>query len=190
MKTSSWRGISALLAGLLIAVGLSTHADIFYVSVSGAGFSPSSQPIHVGDTVVWENVDGSDFPHTTTSTLGVLDPNYWNSYLVNLGDTFSHTFNNPGTFYYIDQVDIGTGNITVSPAVAAPVINLVSPHLAGGQFLFDATGLTIGKTNVLLSSTNLTTWLPSSTNTTTSDPITFTNAGNLGRRFYRVVELP
>ena len=51
------------------------YADIFYVSVSGAGFAPSSQPIHVGDTVVWENADASDFPHTTTSTLALLNPN-------------------------------------------------------------------------------------------------------------------
>ena len=43
---------------------------------------------------------------------------------------------------------------------------------------------------MLLSSTDLTIWLSISTNATTSDPFTFTNAGTLGRRFYRVVELP
>ena len=107
-----------------------------------------------------------------------------------LGATFSHTFNSVGTFHYTDQLDLGTGSITVSPTSAPPVINLVSSRRAGSQFLFEATGLTIGKTNVLLASTNLTTWLPLSTNATTSEPTTFTNAGTLGRQFYRVVELP
>ena len=45
MKASSRRGIPALFAGLLISIGLSMHADIFYVSVSGAGFSPSCSDV-------------------------------------------------------------------------------------------------------------------------------------------------
>jgi plastocyanin len=190
MEKELSQGMPWLFVALLISVGLPMQAETHHVTVDGSGFAPASLPVQVGDTVVWENVDDWDFSHTTTSTLGMFDPNYWNGYLVSLGDTFARTFNNEGAFDYIDQLGDGTGTITVSPAVVTPVIKLESPRMAGGQFLFEATGLTTGKTNVLLSSTNLTTWLPVSTNAAASGSITFSNATVLGRGCYRVVELP
>ena len=80
-------------------------------------------------------------------------------------DTFSNTFNNPGTFSYTDQVEGNNGQIEVIQT-ATPTITLESPRIEGGQFLFEATGLTIGKTNVLLTSTNLTAWNAVNTNLT------------------------
>ena len=190
MQKGFLRGLSSPLVALLITVGLPMQAETHYVTVNGSGFAPASLPIIVGDTVVWENVDQDDFPHTTTSTLAILDPDYWNGYLVGLGDTFAHTFNNVGSFSYTDQIDPATGTITVSPAGVTPVINLESARITGGEFLFEATGLTAGKANVLLSSIDLTTWLPVSTNTAASNSVTFTNAVDPGQRFYKVVELP
>ena len=58
---------------------------------------------------------------------------------------FPTRFNSVGTFNYVDQLDLGTGSVIVSPTSAPPAINLVSPRLTGGQFLFDATGLTMGE---------------------------------------------
>ena len=190
MEKELSRGMPSLFVALLITVGLPLHSETRYVSVDGSGFAPASLTVQAGDTVVWENVDDEDFPHTTTSTLGIFDPNYWDGYLVSLGETFARTFNNVGTFNYIDKVGVGTGTIIVSPGVVTPVINLVSPRMAGGQFLFEATGLTTGKVNVLLSSTNLSDWVAVSTNTAASGSIAFTNAAVFGGWYYRVVELP
>ena len=184
-KIPSMKSGFPFLVALVISA-FPIEAETHYVTVDGSGFSPPTLEIQAGNTVIWENIDETDYPHTTTSTLQPTDPNYWNGYLVSLGDTFSQTFNNPGTFYYTDQVDAGTGTIIVSQAVTS--ISLQSPRIEGGQFLFEGAGLTVGKTNVLLSSTNLTTWLPT-TNLTTSSTTTFTNALQ-GQQFFRVVELP
>lgn len=189
MKKGLLRGLFALLITSLIAIGLPMQAETHYVTVDGSRFSPATLPVQAGDTVVWENVDQDDFPHTTTSTLTILDPDYWNGVMVGLGDTFAQTFNHVGSFSYTDQTGPAKGTITVNPAVVPPGINLESPRIMGGEFLFEATGLTVGKTNVLLLSTNLTTWLPVSTNTAASTSVTFTNTTDPGQRFYRVVEL-
>jgi|GEM_PF-2719761 len=190
MKKGLRCGAAFPLVALLLSVASPAHGGTYQIMVDGSGFSPSTLPVQVGDTVVWENVDQDDFPHTSTSTLAIFDPNYWNGVMVGLGDSSAHTFNNVGSFTYTDQTGPGRGTITVNPAVVTPGINLESPRITGGEFLFEATGLTTGKTNVLLSSIDLTTWLPISTNTAASTSITVTNAVDPGQRFYRVVELP
>jgi plastocyanin len=173
---------------VLVCARALMQGEAHFVFVDDSGFSPSELTIQAGDTVQWENVDESDFPHTTSSMLDLLDPDYWDGYMPGTGDTFPKTFNNPGEFHYYDKVDSGMGTIKVTSAVA-PVINLESPRLVGGQFLFDVTGLTVGKTNVLLASTNLTAWTAVSTNVTDSATVTFTNAVTSGRSYFRVLEL-
>jgi plastocyanin len=189
MKQGMSKGAFFSPLAILLILGLSTQAATYYVTVDDVRFSPSTLTIEAGDTVVWENTDDFDFPHTTTSTLGVLDPDYWNGYLLGLGDTFSKTFNNPGTFDYIDQAGSGAGRIIVNPA-AEPVIILSSPQKTDGQFVFEASGLTPGNTNVLLASTDLITWTAVHTNTATGDTMAFTNTATAAHEFYRVVELP
>jgi plastocyanin len=189
MEKAFWRACCPVATILLCTIFL-VRGETFYVSVDGSGFSPASLPIHVGDTVVWENVDDFDFPHTATSTLDIFDPNYWNGTMTGNGDTFPWTFNNAGTLDYADQVDVGTGTIIVSPAVTTPAINLESQRIEGGQFLFEATGLTVGKTNVLFASTNLSSWLPVVTNVADNAISTLTNSVAAGYWFYRVAELP
>ena len=164
------------------------EAATYNVGVNGSRFSPATVTIEVGDTVVWENLDDTS-SHSTTSDLPVFNPNYWHSILVNSGDTFAHTFNSTGTFTYHDQLDTGTGSVTVV-LPAPPGIVLESPRKEGNQFLFDATGLTVGKTNVLLASTNLTAWTAISTNISANTSMTFTNATTLSRRFFRLLERP
>jgi hypothetical protein len=178
-----------LLAATLTVAVVQLQAMTHYISVSESGFAPATLNINVGDTVVWVN-DDEIFSHTTTSDLGIFDPDYWNGVLVEFESSFSQTFNNVGTFTYHDQLDIGTGTITVSAPSATPIITLESPRLTDGQFLFEATGLTVGKTNVLLSSTNLTSWTAITTNVATASSITFTNAASLGQCFFQVVEQP
>jgi plastocyanin len=172
---------------ILSLFSLSVSATTHYVTVNGASFSPATLTIDVGDTVVWENTDDF-FSHSTTSDLDLLNTGYWNGWLVELGDTYAHAFENPGTFSYHDQFDYGTGTITViSPSTA--VIRLDSPRQEAGQFRFDATGLTVGKTNVLETSVDLTSWQPIATNVASSATLTVTNSIIPTRRFFRLLEL-
>jgi plastocyanin len=79
--------------------------------------------------------------------------------------------------------------ITITVGGAAG-INLNAPRMAAGQFLFDVTGLTAGKTNVLQTSTNLISWQPAKTNLAADASMTVTNTRASGAHYYRVLQLP
>ena len=177
-----------LLISLILFLAPPAEAATHNVTVNGSSFSPAALTIEAGDTVIWENLE-DNFSHTTTSDLPFSNPNYWNGLMVNQSDTFAHTFNNVGTFTYHDKLDSGTGTITVT-LPAPPGIVLESPRKEGSQFLFEATGLTVGKTNVLQASTNLTSWAAIKTNVAATTSMTFTNATTLPRRFFRLIERP
>lgn len=176
------------LAGLMMALSGPAGAANYYVSVNGSAFSPATVIIQAGDTVTWENTDDF-FPHTTTSDLSISSPNYWGYLLVGQGDTCDVTFNSVGTFTYHDELDSGTGTIIVNAAAPANIV-LGAARRAGSQFVFDVTGLTVGKTNVLQGSTNLTSWAAIQTNVASASALTLSNAITLPRRFYRLAELP
>ncbi len=99
-----------------------------------------------------------------------------------------------GTAYQIavDGFDGETGSISLSltfTAAAAP-LSLGSPQrLTGGEFRFNLQG-SAGKTYVIEATTNFSSWLALATNTITSPPLTYTDAGSTGlpRRFYRARE--
>jgi plastocyanin len=63
------------------------------VSIQGFAFNPSSITVSVGTTVTWTNNDS--VTHTVTSDTGAFS-----SGNLNPGQTFSHTFNQAGTFAY------------------------------------------------------------------------------------------
>ena len=177
------------MAVILFSAVFQLQALDHYVMVDDFGFSPSELTIDVGDTVIWINADDT-FPHSTTSDLSNLDPNYWQGYLVDLDQEFPHTFNNVGVFTYYDEVDSShKGKITVVASSLA-LLTLESPRIEAGQFLFDVTGLTAGHTNVLQASTNLTSWTAISTNVAVNTSMTFTNVTSLSHRFFQVFELP
>lgn len=176
------------LAALVVIFPATLPATTYYVGVDAQGFSPSFLTILQGDEVIWVNVDEDDFPHTTTSTLPVLNPDYWSGSLFGQFDSFAKTFSNIGTFNYYDQADIGTGSITVV-APSSTSITLELPRLESGLFLFEASGLTPGNFHVLQASTNLTTWISLSTNVATSSTMTFTNNLTEAHRFFRVYEI-
>lgn len=82
------------------------------VSIKNLAFDPQTLTIQVGDTVTWTNneTDGTD--HTTTSDTA----NLWDSGLLQPGQSFSHTFPDPGTFTYHCTVHtFMTGSIVVHP---------------------------------------------------------------------------
>jgi LPXTG-motif cell wall-anchored protein len=73
-------------------------------------FAPSSITIQVGGTVTWSN-DGQ-VTHTVTANSGSFD-----SGNLNPGQSFSHTFSQPGTFAYYCQYHQGMkGSVTVQAA--------------------------------------------------------------------------
>jgi plastocyanin len=82
-------------------------------------------------------------------------------------------------------------SITIT-VTSAPAIGLGNPRLAGNQFLFDVTGLTVGKTNVVQYCSNLSagTWIPTATNVATATSRTVTNTAGVGPRFYQVFQRP
>lgn len=82
------------------------------VSVGDGVFAPGSLTVAAGDTVTWTNDD--DSPHTATAAgqfdSGNLDP----------GQSFSFTFDEPGTYSYVCLYhDDMTATITVVAASAA-----------------------------------------------------------------------
>lgn len=80
-------------------------------------FSPQQVTIKVGGTVTWENP--STVVHTATGDPdNVADPDNvelpdgaepWDSGFVQPGDSFSHTFTEPGTYQYVCVPHEGVG---------------------------------------------------------------------------------
>jgi hypothetical protein len=70
------------------------------------------------------------------------------------------------------------------------VVNLSTPRFSDGKFLFDVSGLGIGKTNVLLVATNLSSWKPARTNVADRVTATFTNVPTPGAQFFKILQLP
>lgn len=190
MTTTILRPACWLIVATLLVATLQIRAALHFCGVDERGFLPATLNINVGDTVMWINLDELA-SHTTTSDLQFPNPDAWHAILIDYDDTFSKVFNNAGTFTYRDQLDTGTGTIVVTAVnEPPPKVALASPRIVGGQFLFEATGLTVGKENVLEFSTNLIHWTAVSTNLANNISMTFTNGVNPGARFFRVHQLP
>jgi plastocyanin len=184
--------VRTILAGLATAFLLGQpaplHATTYYIGVDSGGFFPDFVPIEQGDEVIWYNADDF-FSHTSTSDLSPVSPDYWNAILFDFNDTYAKTFNNSGTFTFRDQFDGNSGTIVVAASPEPTGITLGLPRVEAGQFLFDVAGLTSGKSNVLQTSTNLTSWTSVSTNIADSSTMTFTNSATSTARFFRVYEI-
>jgi plastocyanin len=63
------------------------------VEITAAGYQPRELTVTAGSTVVWTQND--DLPHTVTA-----DDGSFNSGTLDMGDTFSQTFNEPGEYPY------------------------------------------------------------------------------------------
>jgi plastocyanin len=188
MTTASLRPARFFIGVILLAVTLQARAAFHFVGVDGSGFLPANLNIKAGDTVTWINLDEVD-SHTTTSDLQFPHPDAWHAILFDLEDTFAKTFNNPGTFTYRDLFDNGNGTIVVVPGNQSG-LELASPRMVGGQLLFEATGLEVGREIVLEFSTNLVHWTALNTNLADNSAVTFTNGIHPGARFFRVSQLP
>lgn len=82
---------------------------------------------------------------------------------------------------------------TVTITVLAPQIILAAPAIVAGNFQFNVTGVTSGKSIVLQSATSVTapiSWLSLGTNVAGASSISFTNPVTAGAHFFRAVQLP
>jgi glucose/arabinose dehydrogenase/plastocyanin len=116
-----------LLAGLEHpAQSATTHG----VDMINTSFNPSTITIQSGDSVQWTMRDQFT-QHTSTSGTPPFTPNgLWDSGLLSTGQTFTHTFNQAGTFTYYCQPHAFTmsGSVTVQGgANQAPVVTIISP---------------------------------------------------------------
>lgn len=79
------------------------------VTVSNFAFDPPSLTVAVGTTVTWTNQDSAD--HTITSDAGD-----WDSGRLSQGQSFSHTFDQAGTWPYSCAIHASMkGTIIVTP---------------------------------------------------------------------------
>lgn len=81
-----------------------------------------------------------------------------------------------------------TNSITVT--VSNSSITLTAPRISAGRFVFNVTGLTVGKTNVVQTSANLFSWMPIQTNIAASASLAVTNGITSGSHFYRILQMP
>jgi plastocyanin len=84
----------ALLAGLLLAARASRAADADVV-IDDFAFAPAELRIATGTTVVWRNRE--DSPHSVTSAA---TPRLFRSRLLEQGEQFAFTFDQPGRHAY------------------------------------------------------------------------------------------
>jgi len=80
------------------------------VTISNFSFSPSSITVKKGTSVTWTNHDS--VAHTVVETDGKVGPK---SQAVNPGQSYSFTYNTPGTFAYHCSIHPDmTGTVTVT----------------------------------------------------------------------------
>ncbi len=77
-------------------IATTTPAKTVNISIQGFRYNPPALTVHLGDTVVWENMDTA--PHTVTTQSGA--PIGFDSGTLGQGQTFSYTFNQSGTYNY------------------------------------------------------------------------------------------
>jgi len=92
----------------------------YSVQMSNYAFAPASLTVKEGDTITWTNQDTA--PHTVTTTSG---PESLNSPYLSKGQSWSHTFTQPGMYMYYCTVhpDMRAEVIVQAPAPAttAPI---------------------------------------------------------------------
>ncbi|MBV8982821.1 MAG: cupredoxin family copper-binding protein [Acidimicrobiia bacterium] len=102
--------LSALTAAALIAIPAADAAS-GSVSIQNFSFQPHDVTVNVGDTVTWTMRDANT-QHTVTA-----DDNSFSSSALSVGQTFSHTFSQAGTFTYHCNIHPSmTGSVTVQGA--------------------------------------------------------------------------
>ncbi|MDW8308638.1 MAG: Ig-like domain-containing protein [Verrucomicrobiales bacterium] len=160
--------------------------------------NPPNGAVFTAPATVLIQVEASETPDDVVWDVAFFVANGSVTNLISVDDTapFSAVVTNlpPGSYTLIavatDYYYATATNAVSITVVGGGPIQLSAPRRVGNQFLFDATGLTPGRTNVLQVSTNLVSWTGLQTNVATAASATFTNALLPGARFYRLVQRP
>lgn len=114
MKRLSYLVTLSVVALLMLvpAAGAQQDQNVM-VSIQDFAFNPPDITVAPGTTVTWVNNDSA--PHTTTA-----DDETWDSETLQPGESFSFTFDMPGTFpYFCELHPFMTGSVTVSGGAQA-----------------------------------------------------------------------
>jgi len=87
--------IAALAFCALLAASAAARAGVSQITIDNFAFTPAEITVAPGTTITWLNRD--DIPHTVTDAA---DPRAFKSAPLDTGDSFSHTFDAPGTYRY------------------------------------------------------------------------------------------
>lgn len=98
--------LSVALALLAVQISLPVRAQTVSITIQNFAFSPATITIPAGTTVTWTNQD--TVAHTATSDTGA-----WDSGTLATGQSYSHTFDTPGTYPY---------HCTIHPFMKATII--------------------------------------------------------------------
>ena len=83
--------------------------DVTQLNIQNFAYQPANMQVRVGTTVTWTNQD--NVPHSVTFKNGMKD-----SGLLSQGQSFSYTFNTPGTYqYYCTVHPYMVATVTVIP---------------------------------------------------------------------------
>jgi plastocyanin len=126
MRRLTYVAALALVATLALAPSAGAQGKTMKVSIEDFFFSPANMTVAPGTTVKW--VNNGQAPHTSTADDGT-----WDSGTLQPGESFSFTFDQPGTYTYHCNIHPNmTGTITVGAgggggASASPTAASASP---------------------------------------------------------------
>jgi plastocyanin len=117
--------VTLSMAALLISASAASAQEEMTVSIQDFFFEPDQLTVAPGTTVTWVN-DGQT-PHTSTADDGT-----WDSGTLQPGESFSFTFDEPGTYSYLCEIHpemTGTVNVTGGDeaTTASPESTAMSP---------------------------------------------------------------
>jgi plastocyanin len=101
---------SFAVSGLEAATEEAIPVDQVEVTIQGFSFNPEEVTIPIGTTVVWTNMGSGN--HTVTADNGAFASDTLSS-----GDSFSFTFNTPGTYAYYCEFHGGPGGEGMSAVI-------------------------------------------------------------------------
>lgn len=135
-----------VLTGSLCFFIPNSYSTTVEVNVSNFSFSPNNVNINPGDTVKWIFLSGS---HTTTSGTNCTPDGKWDSGFISSGGSFSHQFNDPGTYPYyctphcsfgmVGTVTVNAVSDTSAPTVTSFTIPTIASTLQVTIILLEAT---------------------------------------------------
>jgi plastocyanin len=132
------------LAAVLVSIG--AQAGTQTIQITASGFTPLSATVNAGDTVTWHNADSAN--HQVVANNGSFA-----SPILHADQSYSHTFDNAGTFRYHDADSTHAGTITVTGPAPALTLSSSAPTLVygGSATLSGATSAAIANQSVTLS---------------------------------------